>query len=395
MKIGIDARIILSPRKNDLIGAGHYAFQLITNILKLDQKNEYVLFFDSSVRQKDVRKFKQNNVKIVFYPFAKYQKYLPGIYGEFLTKVALDKENLDLLHITSAYTRLPRSYQGIVLTTFHDLGVYKIPDCYKSAARARIKSRKQFMAKKSDHIVAVSQSLKKDLMEIYKLSTDDISLIYSGVDQRFFDEAKGNTKKISRKFGVTKKYILFLGTIEPAKNITRLLYAFSLFKDARIKKLGKEFCDYQLVLAGKSGWLSQDIKHTVKDLDLIKDVKFTGYLIGDELVPLFKHAEFFILPSLYEGFGTTILEAFATKTPAILGNVASVPEIAQDSAQLVNPLDTRKIAKSMIEFANDFELRNNYAEKGFQRAKNFSWEKTAGETIKLYGELVEGKSNNI
>ncbi|MCK4636085.1 MAG: glycosyltransferase family 4 protein [Candidatus Moranbacteria bacterium] len=389
MKIGIDARTILNPRKGDAIGIGHYTFQLIANILNLDKENEYVLFFDSKVRQKDVRKFQQKNVKIVFYPFSKYKNYLPGVYNEILMNLVLTKEKLDLLHVTSSDTRIPISYRGKVLTTFHDLGVYKIPDCYKSFVRTQKKSRKQFMANKSNHVVAVSETLKKDLMEIFKLPAERISVIYSGVDKRFFQKVNGNTKKIPRKFGINKKYILFLGTIEPAKNITRLLYAFSLFKDARMKKLGKEKCDYQLLLAGKSGWLAQDIKLIVKDLDLMTDVKFTDYVIGDELVPLFKHAEFFILPSLYEGFGTTILEAFATGTPAILGNMASVPEIAGEAAKLVNPLDTRGIARAMGEFANDVELRNGFAERGLERVRDFSWEKAARETLKLYGRLVD------
>ena len=389
MKIGIDARTILNPHKDDAIGSGHYTLQLIKNILNLDKKNEYVLFFDSKVRQKDILKFKQKNVKIVSYPFYKYKGYFPLVYREVIMNITLSREKLDLLHVTSSDVKIPKSYQGKVLTTFHDLGVYKVPDCYKSMERARAKSRKQFMAKKSDYVIAASKSIKRDLKEIFKLKEDQISVIYGGVDKRFFQEIDDNTKKIPRKFGINKKYILFLGTIDSVKNVTKFLYAFSLFKDARMKKIGKEKCDYQLLLAGKLGKLTRDVEEIVKDMDLGRDVKFTNYVIGDELVPLFKHSKFFVLPSLYEGFGATILEAFATKTPAILSDIPAVREIAGDGALLVNPEDTRKIAKAMGEFASDIELRGEFAERGFERVKDFSWEKTAKETLGVYDKIVD------
>ena len=143
-----------------------------------------------------------------------------------------------------------------------------------------------------------------------------------------------------------------------------------------------------MLIAGKPGWLAGDIKHIVRDLQLVKDVKFSGYIIGDELVPLFKNAEFFVLPSLYEGFGTTILEAFATSTPAIITNAGSAPEIANGAARLVNPIDTKEIAQAMIEFANDEELRDNFRQKGLIRARDFDWKKTARETLDIYKKTV-------
>ncbi len=143
-----------------------------------------------------------------------------------------------------------------------------------------------------------------------------------------------------------------------------------------------------MLIAGKPGWLAGDIKHMVKDLQLVRDVKFSGYVIGDELVPIFKNAEFFVLPSLYEGFGTTILEAFATGTPAIVTNAGSAPEIANGAAKLVNPIDTKEIAQAMIEFANDEDMRDDFRQKGLRRAHDFDWQKTAKETLDIYKKMV-------
>jgi len=389
MKIGIDARKILNPLKGESIGVGHYTYQLIRYLLEIDQKNEYVLFFDASVRQKDVRKFTRKNVKIVFYPFSDYKKYLPGAYNEILASAILSRENLDVLHVTSTEVQIPATYRGRVVLTVHDLGVLKTPESYKRTMRLQAKTIKYFMIKKTNHVIAVSHAIEDDVVNIYKKKPENVDVIYSGLDKRFFVERENyNGKNIPKRFGITKKYILFLGTIEPSKNITRLLHAFSLFKEDRIKKSRRELCDYQLLIAGKPGWLAGDIKHMVRDLQLTKDVKFSGYVIGDELVPLFKNAQFFVLPSLYEGFGTTILEAFATSTPAIITNAGSAPEIADGCAKLVNPIDTKEIAQAMIEFASDESVRDDFRRKGLRRANDFDWQKTARETLSIYKKMV-------
>jgi len=389
MRIGIDARKILNPQKNESIGVGHYTYQLIRHLLEIDDENEYVIFFDANVRQKDVRKFTRKNVKIVFYPFFDYKKYLPGVYNEILALAIISREKLDILHVTSTEVQIPATYKGKVVLTVHDLGVFKTPKSYRKIARMQAKTTKRLMIQKASHVIAVSHIIKDDIVNIYNIMSETIDVIYSGLDKRFFAEIKNyNGKNVPKKFGITKKYILFLGTIEPSKNITRLLHAFSLFKEARIKKNRRELCDYQLLIAGKPGWLAGDIKHMVRDLQLARDVKFSGYVIGDELIPIFKNAEFFVLPSLYEGFGTTILEAFATGTPAIITNAGSAPEIANNAAKLVNPIDTKEIAQAMIEFTNDEELRDEFRQRGLKRAEDFDWQKTAKKTLEIYKKVM-------
>ncbi len=243
------------------------------------------------------------------------------------------------------------------------------------------------MVKKADKIIAVSQSTKKDLEEILHVPAEKIKVIYNGLDRRFYDEPPLEAKKILAKYGISKKYILFLGTLEPLKNVSRLLEAFALFKE-NYKKQNKKF-DWQLVLAGKRGWLSQQYPQLAKDLGVSKDIVFTGYIIGDELVPLFKNAEFFILPSLWEGFGTTALEAFATGTPAIVSRVSSLPEIASDATYYVNPVSKEEIADAMLKFATDENLRSEFREKGLEQVKKFDWETTARQTLDIYKSLMQ------
>ncbi len=391
MRIGIDARTILNPEKGEGIGVGHYTYQLIRHILEIDEENEYVLFFDFRVREKDIKKFTKKNVKIKFYPYSDYKKYLPGAYNEILGTATLAREHLDIIHATSPTSRIPMSYRGKTVVTVHDLAGYKVPDAFPKLKRTKYKATLNLMVGKADKIIAVSNSTKNDLCEFFNCPKDKIKVIYAGFDRRLFEESKISREKVLEKYGIdsNKKYILFLGTLEPLKNITRLFEAFNLFKETCKKENRK--CDYKLVMAGKKGWLGGEYKQLAKDLGIAKDIIFTGYVIGDELVPLFRNADFFVMPSLYEGFGTTVLEAFATGTPAIVSNVSSIPEVAGEAAILVNPLDTSEIAQAMKKLAFDEELKAAYREKGKKQVEKFDWGKCAKETLEVYKSFEKKK----
>lgn len=386
MRIGIDARSILNPEKGDAIGVGHYTYQLIRHLIKNDKENEYVIFFDFRVREKDIKKFARENVTIKFYPFSDYRKYLPGAYGEILGTAILQKEKLDILHSMSAINRIPLGYNGKTVVTFHDMSMFNVPQCISAVKRTRNKTISRLMARKADKIIAVSSSLRNDLEKFLQISSEKVSVIYPGLDERFFQLPEGDSAKIISKYDISKKYILFLGTLEPSKNISRLLDAFARFKNKQKQKNGGKF-DYQLVLAGKRGWLSGEYLQMIRDLGLVKDVIFTGYVIGDELVPLFRKAEFFVMPSLYEGFGMTVLEAFATETPAIISNAASLPELAGEAAHFVDPLNTNELAEALMLFASDESLRGQYKSKGLAQAVKFNWDKAAKETLEVYRSL--------
>ena len=384
MRIGIDARTILNPEKGEAIGVGHYTYQLIRHLLEIDQKNEYVLFFDFHVRQKDIKKFSRSNAKIRFYPFSDYKKYLPGAYSEILGAATLTREKLDVIHTTSPVSRIPVSYRGKTIVTFHDLAIYKVPDVFPKLKRTKFKAVASLMAGKADKIIAVSNSTKKDLLNIFKCPEEKVQVIYSGFDERLFAESNIPREKILAKYKINAegKYILFLGTLEPVKNITRLFQAYKIFKESCVKN-GKR-CQHKLVMAGKNGWLAAEYKQIVKDMGIEKDVIFTGYVVGEELVPLFKNADFFVMPSLYEGFGMTVLEAFATGTPAIVSNVSSVPEVAGGAALFINPLNVQELAEAIFSLSQDEKLKNELREKGKERVKQFDWKKCARQTLEIY-----------
>lgn len=392
MKIGIDARTILNPEKGDGIGIGHYTYQLIRHLLEIDTKNSYTLFFDYRVRDKDIKKFTRENTRIKFYPFSDYKKYIPGAYNEILGRATLAREDLDVLHSTSPLSRVPMGYKGAIVTTFHNLGVFSYPKAFSRLKRTRMQALTKYMVACSQKAIASSSFVARELETFAGCSRDKIRVISSGLDKRFSEDlvdSDRDIEKVTGKFGIKKKYILFLGTISPINNVTRLLEAFDIFKQSFLSGKKKKF-PYQLVLAGKNGGLSKECRQTVKDRGLTKDVVFTGYVIGDDLVPLFRGSEFFVMPSLYEGFGTTVLEAFATKTPTIASQTSSLIELTKDVAYPIDPLDVDGMAKAFSEFAKNKEIRDEYAQKGFERSKDYGWEKVARETLHVYEEIHTG-----
>lgn len=386
MRIGIDARTILNPEKSGGIGEGHYTYQLLRHILALDEKNEYVLFFDARAQKKDIRKFDRPNVRVRFYPFSDYKKYLPVAYSEILGRATLVREHLDILHSTSPSSRIPLGYAGKCITTFHNMGITEYSECYPYAKRMRELTVARYMAKKSDRIIASSESVSKSIQKEFIVPEGKISVVYGGVDGRFFQPNVVAEEAVRAEFGIEKPYILFLGTLSPINNIVRLLEAFSKFRDAYTNKNGQE-CPYTLVLAGKRRGSLEEYRETIQRLDLSDRVIFTGYVIGDDLMPLFKGSEFFVLPSLYEGFGSTVLEAFACRVPAIVSRNGSMPEIAGDSARYVDPMNSDDIARAMTELSENPDMRAEFVKKGMEQVQKFNWEKTARETIAVYEAL--------
>jgi glycosyltransferase involved in cell wall biosynthesis len=379
MRIGIDARAILNPEKVAPTGVANYVWQLVKNLLEMDKSNQYILFFDFKVQDKDVKRFTQPNVKIKFFPFSDYKKYMPAAYSEILGMATFARERMDVLHTTSPLYRVPATYRGKIVTTFYDFAPYQRGDLFPKLSTAKLKTLYSFAAKKSDRIIAVSESTKKDAQEFLGYPADKITTIYNGIDKRFFEDGEYSGDNLKKEHVILGKYILFLGTLEPRKNLSRVLDSFAHFK-----KNYKNNFDYQLVVAGKRGWLEETYFQQVKDLGIAEDVIFTGYVGGDELRPLYANAEFFVMPSLWEGFGQTIVEAMACGTPCLVSKVSSIPEIAGDAAYFVDPHDTEGIAKGMVELASNKELREKLSSAGREQAKKFSWEKCAKETLEVY-----------
>ncbi len=232
--------------------------------------------------------------------------------------------------------------------------------------------------RKATTVIAVSHTTKRDLVQHLGIPPERISVIYEGIDHQVF-------KPVPRRL-VDYPYLLFVGSEYPRKNFVGLLKAFSRLKSE------PRFKDLKLIKVGKPGRPGAELREhslqAINELNLLGEVVFTGYVAGEELPAYYSGAECFILPSLYEGFGLPPLEAMACGCPVIVSNVASLPEIAGEAALKVDPYDTNSIASALREVLTNECVKRDLVSRGFERARQFSWERTTEETLKVY-ESVE------
>lgn len=427
MKIGIDCRTILNPHGGERAGVGHYTYYLVKNLLDIDDKNEYVLFFDS--RFKNVAEFKEHkNVTIRFFPFYQYKKYLPITYSQMLISAVLNREKLDVYHSPANIIPLPYTKTSVV--TVHDLGIYKFPEFFpKKFLSRQVFSTKVLVPRsmdKASKIIAVSKNTKSDIIEEFGTVEDKIEVIYEGVlNNREICSNISNFDDIKSKYGIDNKFVLFLGTIEPRKNIVSLIKAFRnsrLVYDSPLK-------DHQLIISGTAGWSDQPVYKAIADanasilgikekrngkerrngLDIrsqskkkkkeerrkgverrkVQPVKYIGYTPHGDKMALLCNTECFAFPSLYEGFGLPVLEAMSLSAPVITSNLSSIPEITgSNGAILINPNKESEISDALQQVATDEGLRESLAISGHKRSKYFSWKKCARETLEVYKSVV-------
>ena len=239
-----------------------------------------------------------------------------------------------------------------------------------------MKNWTKYSVQKAKKIIAVSQNTKKDLEKLYAIAEDKIEVIYNGYQKEIRDP-RSEIKISNFKFQISN-YILYVGTLQPRKNVQTLIKTFFKFNN-----LHPEF---RLIIAGKKGWMYDEIFTLVKKLDLSNKVQFVGYVTDQELTRLYKNAFCLIMPSLYEGFGIPILEAMSHDCPVISSNTSSLPEVGGDSCLYFDPTDENSLFQKMEELKNDAKLRSRLIEIGQEQVKKFSWEKCAKQTLDLLKE---------
>ena len=384
MKIGIDAQTILNPEMGDAAGLGHYTYQLIRYLLEIDKENEYFLYFNYRVREKDIKKFSAPNVKIRRFPFSCYKRFLPLAYSEMLISAFFLRDRLDVLHIPGG--RAPLTYKRKFTVTAYDLAVKKFPELFSKKERIKFKIKPSAF-NGADKVIANSESAKNDLKSFFEVSGDKIRVIHNAFDEKFFKDANvDEIQNVKNKYRIDGEYILFMNTIKPLNNLTRLIEAFS--KSRLILKGKKPNSNYKLILAGKSGWMSDEIHQIAKDFGLKNEVIFPGYIDPKDLNALFAGADIFVSVPVYEEFGAPVLEAMASGIPVVCSNVSSLPEITGGAAELVDSYDIEGIKNAILKILDDDRLKDDLKRKGLEQARKFHWKKTAEETLKVFKEVA-------
>lgn len=274
---------------------------------------------------------------------------------------------------------VPPGVKGRVIDTIHDLSYLICPETLDSRNLKRISANIERSVERSDAIVTVSENTRRDIVSLLGVPEEKIRVIYNGVSP--FGLATP-AETLRAKFGLPRDYILYVGNLEPRKNVERLIRAYAKLK----REAG---IPHRLVLAGQKGWLYDGIFRAVGDEKLEDDVLFTDYVGEADKAALYRDAALFVFPSLYEGFGIPPLEAMAAGTPVACSNASSLPEVTGGAALLFDPTDTDAMAQAMYRLLTDRELREAKISLGKTRAARFSWDRSAAELMELYRSLSE------
>ncbi len=270
------------------------------------------------------------------------------------------------------------------VVTLHDAIPYVYPHVSTTMDRLVHHSWLPRAVKHVDAVITISQNSKKDLLEYLPIAEAKITVIAAAAGKHF---QMMNEEKIApalERVGVERPYILYVGSVEPRKNLLRLLEAYQ-----EVRKWSQS---WRLVIVGaRNYWKSSPVAQKVKDLGLEGQVKFTGYIPDEDLPALYNGADLFCFPSLYEGFGLPVLEAMACGTPVVTANSSSLPEVAGEAALLVDPYNVTELAAAMRRVLEDPALAEDLRQKGLERVKQFTWEKTARETIAVYEKVLGEK----
>jgi len=263
-----------------------------------------------------------------------------------------------------------------------DVSYLHFPAYFDKSDLYQLRHWTSYSAKHAKRIFTISSASKRDIIAEYHIAPDQVIITYPGIKNALKSmERIFSTEELKKKFGVLGSYVLFVGTLQPRKNIARLIEAFA--KVAQRKK------DVELVIIGKKGWLYEAILDAPQKFGISHKVKFLDFVTDEDLPSFYKHAICFILPSLYEGFGLPVLEAMSYGCPVITSNISSLPEAGGDAAAYVNPTDSNEIAAKILELIENEKVRKNMIKKGYEQIKKFSWEKTAGETLKVLEEIAK------
>ncbi len=384
MRIGIDCRAM---QDSFMAGIGYYIYYLLNNIAKLDTQNTYRLLYNS-YRREFIDKppcFSYPNFSTVKFRISNV--FFSGISGTSASKL-LPVENLigdvDIFHATNYL--LPYCKHAKPILSIYDLSIIKFMQ-FHPLKRRIVFSRRRLLnsAKACKAIIACSDSTKKDIIDILDVSPDKIKVIYGAISPEFkkIDDI-GNIFNVLKKYSLPEKYILYIGTLEPRKNLARTIEAFKKVKDKM--KDGLKF-----ILIGGKGWYYKDIFRTIDKLNLNDDVVYLDYIRREDLPAIINGAQAFVCLSFYEGFGLPPLEAMACGIPTLVSNISCFPEIVSDACLKINPYSLDDITDGIVRILTDDKLRDVLRQRGLERVKDFSWQKTASETLALYNDVFLGK----
>lgn len=364
MRIGINTRFLL---KDKMEGFGWYTYEICRRIVQTHPEHEFVFFFDRSYHPDFL--FGKNVTPVVLSPPARHP-LLFILWFDWALPSALKKHNIDVFFSPDGYLSLRTKIPQIA--TIHDINFEHYPEDIPRMPRLYLRHFFPKFAKKAKHIITVSEYSKKDLVETYDVPKEKITAIWNGASDQFTPLASQKQAVIRRQESQGNPYFLFVGSLHPRKNLSRLLAAYNLYLERNPDS------PYDLMIVGAALWKEENF---TKQLDekTKQRIHFKGHLPLSQLTKIVASAHVFIYVPYFEGFGIPLVEAMQCGVPILSGNLTSLPEVAGDAALYCDPFSVEDIAAKLAYLAQDEETRADLSAKGKQRAILFSWDIAADQ----------------
>lgn len=346
-----------------------YTKELLRALAEVDKENEYLV-----IRSESKNEFP--GMEEIVVPYSRLPVYRAWRLFFQLPRL-LNKRNVDIVVEPAHFGpfNLPSHIKRV--TVVHDLTMYLFPGMHVFSSQLLQRIFLPRILKKADHIITNSANTSKDLERLFPFTKNKTTSVLLGKDERFKPQGKPKTLA---KYKITKPYILYLGTLEPRKNIDTIIRAFNDFK--HLSKL-----PHQLVLAGKKGWKISNTMKLLEDSPFKNQIRTPGYVDSEDQASLYSMAEMFVYPSVYEGFGLPVLEAMSCGTPVITCDNSAIPEVGGDAVLYVSPTSVSDLTKAMMTLASDEKFRLEIGKKGIEQAAKFSWKKTARAATEIFNKV--------
>lgn len=387
MRIGIDIRSLSEER---LTGVGEYLYRLLSALFKIDKKNTYILFYNSLRRPpKLLNDFKRPNVSI---HYTRFPNKLFNASLFFLRFPKIDRMigGVDLFFIPN-HNFLALSKNCRTVITVHDLSFVLFKEFLSLKRQLWHKIiLLQNLYKKVDQIIAVSNHTKNDLINLFGVPKEKIITIYSGVGSEYKQNfVRMQLSRVVEKYGLPERFILYLGTLEPRKNIEAIINAYEQYIKSK-----ESLYDYErgkiidLVIAGQQGWKYGTILEKKRQSPFKDRIHLIGYVDAEDKPYLYRLCDVFIYPSFYEGFGFPVLEAMAVGKPVISSSSSALEEVICDAGLLVNPYNISELVQALDAILAEKDMRDYLVLRGIDRVKQFSWQECAIKTLELFENLM-------
>jgi glycosyltransferase involved in cell wall biosynthesis len=372
MRIGFNAQIL--ARAN--AGVATYAKNIIQHLVQRESDHEFYIFGNREF----LPPLESRRTRLLSTNAMVKGSWRRILWEQFVLPIKSRRHQVEVMYYPDHTSALIEKTCPEIIT-IHDLAFLAYPETFATSNRLYKTLAVKRSAQQAERIIVVSQATKQECLRWLEVPETKLRVIHNGISNGFKQiEDKAKLEETQKKFGLNSNFILFVGTLEPRKNLVKLISAYA---DLRQQKR----IEHQLIVVGAKGWLFSEIFASVEKLSLKKQVSFLGYVTEEELVALYNLADVLVYPSLYEGFGFPPLEAMACGCPVVTSKQSSLPEIAGEAARLVDSYDIADIADGIFDVLNDASLRQRLIERGLERVKLFTWARAAQQILQVIDEL--------